>query len=130
MFNLASQGITGDLPLPDSTAYGGFALGAVVTTLMVWMRATFAWFPLHPLAYAVAPTYAMSVLWFPCFLAWIVKSLTMRFGGIELFRRIAPFMLGLILGEFTLAVLWALIAMTSPTIFGSQFSSAPSFPWQ
>ncbi len=130
MFSMTSASITGDLPAPDSTAYGGFVLGTLATLLMVVMRARYVWFPFNPLAYAIAPTYAMLVLWFPCFLAWIIKSLTMRFGGIDVFRKIAPFMLGMILGEFTCAVVWAIIAMTSPTIFGFKFGSAPAFPWQ
>lgn len=130
VFNLASSAIDGSLPPPDSTSYGGFAVGVVVASLLTWMRAQFAWFPLSPLAYAIAPTYAMSVLWFSCFLAWIGKGLTMRFGGIGLFRKVAPWMLGMILGEFTSAVAWAIIAMTKPTIWGFQFGTAPGFPWQ
>lgn len=130
VFKLATSTMDGSLPPADSTAYGGFALGLVATTIMTTLRARFAWFPLSPLAYAIAPTYAMSVLWFSCFLAWLGKSLTMRFGGLELFRKIAPWMLGMILGEFTSAVVWAIIAMLKPTIWGVQFGSAPGFPWQ
>ena len=130
VFKLTTAAMDGTLPPADSTAYGGFAVGVVLTTLLTWMRAQFAWFPLSPLAYAIAPTYAMSVLWFSCFLAWLTKSLTMRFGGIQTFRKLAPWMLGMILGEFTSAVCWAVIAMLKPTIWGFQFSSAPSFPWQ
>jgi hypothetical protein len=130
IFNLTSAAITGDLPKPDSTAYGGFAVGIVATALMTWARSLYTWFPLNPLAYAIAPTYAMSVLWFSCFIAWILKGLTMRFGGIDLFRKFAPFMLGLILGEFTSAVFWAILTMYKPTIWGFPFTSAPGFPWQ
>ena len=33
------------------------------------------------------------------FVAWAAKSLIMRFGGIELYRKAAPFFIGLILGS-------------------------------
>jgi hypothetical protein len=129
MFTLATGAIKGSTEPPDATAYGGFALGMAATALMVWMRANFVWFPLHPLAYAIAPTWTLYVFWFPFFIAWMIKSLVLHFGGIELFRRIAPFMLGMILGEFTMAVFWAIISMTSPTILSFKFTSAPGFPW-
>ena len=34
------------------------------------------------------------------FMAWLAKSLIIRFGGIDLYRRAAPFFIGLILGQF------------------------------
>ena len=122
MYSMAAANIKGSGYIPDSTAYGGLVVGVVVTILLTMARARFSWFPLHPLAFALAPTWAMIVLWFPCLLAWIVKSLTLRFGGIETYRKLAPFMLGLIGGEFCAAVFWALGNMTRGW-------SAPSFPW-
>lgn len=110
MFSFARGALKGANP-PDATAYGGLAVGVVVTTALVWMRSLYSWFPLNPLAYALAPTYSMDRLWFAMFLAWVVKSLVVRFGGIEMFRRWMPFMLGLILGEFMMAVFWALMNM-------------------
>lgn len=35
----------------------------------------------------------------------------MRFGGIDTYRKLCPFMLGLILGEFGSAVFWSLMNM-------------------
>ena len=123
MFNTALAQIRRAQPPPDATAYGGLAVGVVVTIALVSLRATLAWFPFHPLGYALAPTWTMIVFWFPFFLAWILKSLVLRWGGMRLFRSLAPFMLALILGEFTTAVFWAL--MITPNIGWS----APSFPW-
>jgi hypothetical protein len=34
------------------------------------------------------------------FISWAAKSLIMRFGGIELYRKAAPFFIGLIVGYF------------------------------
>lgn len=129
MFGRAAEAAAGGAPLPDSTAYGGLACGIVVATFLAWMRGQFTWFPLHPLAYAIAPTWTMFVFWFPFFIAWITKSLVLRFGGINLFRRLAPFMLGMILGEFSMAVFWALMVIWSPAPLGFKFTTAPGFPW-
>jgi hypothetical protein len=123
MFNLSRSYIQGGTPPPDATVYGGFGVGVVVTSLLVWARASFAWFPLHPLAYAIVPTWSGVVFWFPFLVAWIIKSGVMRFGGAETYKKLAPFMLGMILGEFTLAVFWAV--MSTPAIGWS----APGFPW-
>lgn len=129
MMTLTVSTVNGGTVAPGATEYAGLAVGVIVTSLLVYCRATFSWFPLHPLAYAIAPTWTMIVFWIPCILAWIAKSLVLRFGGIDLFRRLAPFALGLILGEFSLAVLWAIISMVSPTILGFKFTTAPEFPW-
>lgn len=123
MFNNAAAAIRGDMPPTDATAYGGLGVGIVVTAALVWMRAQFPWFPLNPLGYAIAPTWTMYVFAFPFFLAWVIKSLVARWGSIQMYRRFAPFMLGLILGEFTMAVFWAL--MSTPRIGWN----APLFPW-
>lgn len=123
IFGIARTHIMGNARPPDATAYGGFAVGLAATTAMVWLRTHVAWFPLHPLGYAVAPTWSMYVFWFPFFIAWIIKALLARWGSIHLYRRFAPFMLGMILGEFTTAVFWAI--MSTPNIGWS----APGFPW-
>jgi len=122
MYGLGAGYIQDALPKPGGTEYGGFAVGIVVTLLLVAGRSAFSWFPFNPLGYALAPTWAMIVLWFPFFLAWVIKSCVMRFGGIQSFRKIAPFMLGMILGEFMSAVFWSL---------GNVFRgwNVPTFPW-
>lgn len=108
MFKSTASIINGT-PLPnDATAWGGLGVGVVVTTLIVWARTRFSWIPFHPLGYALAPTWTMNCFWFPFLVAWMIKSLIMRFGGVDTYRKVAPFMLGLILGEFSAAVFWSL----------------------
>ena len=123
MFNTTLGAIRGSARPTDATAYGGLGVGIAVTALLVWLRAQFTWFPLNPLGYAIAPTWTMYVFWFPFFLAWLLKNIQARFGGIALYRRWAPFMLGMILGEFTMAVFWAL--MSTQRVGWN----APMFPW-
>jgi hypothetical protein len=47
----------------------------------------------------------------------------MRYGGMPMYRRFRPFMLGMILGEFTMAMVWAVLSTPAIGL------SAPDFPW-
>ena len=46
---------------------------------------------------------------FSVFLAWLIKTLILKYGGLALFQRAKPIFLGLILGQFTVAGLWLVI---------------------
>ena len=101
---------------------GFFLLGVVITIFLSFMRTTFFWWPLHPLGLALSVTWTMSVFWFSCFLAWLMKSLMLHYGGMKLYTIARPFFLGLVLGEFGAAVIWTLISALT-------HASAPQFPW-
>jgi len=122
MFKRAASAITKNTIARDPTAIPGFAVGIAATVLMVRLRALLPWFPLHPLAYAVAPTWAMICLWFPCLIAWLIKVPVMRYGGMAMYKHLRPFMLGMVLGEFTMQTVWAVLAMPAIGL------SAPAFP--
>jgi hypothetical protein len=111
MINMAASDIQGSGWKADSTAYGGFTVGVVATIVMIVMRSRFDWFPLNPLAYAIVPSWSGFVLWFSFFLAWAIKVLILRFGGVGPYRKLAPLMIGLVLGEFTMQVFWVLVVM-------------------
>jgi hypothetical protein len=98
------------------------AVGAFVTILLSWGRANLTWFPFHPLGYALCSSWTMIVFWFSAFVAWTAKSLILRYGGMKLYRQARPFFLGMILGEFFMALVWTLAAalLDTPT---------PAFPW-
>ena len=99
-----------------------FGVGIVFTALLSYMRYCFFWWPLHPLGYALCYSWTIMVFWFACFVAWLIKITLMRYGGMRLYISARPFMLGMIMGEFSMALVWALIAwaFTVP---------APFFPW-
>ena len=58
---------------------------------------------------AVANTWTMAWLWFPCLLMWVIKGLVLRYGGLRLYRQWMPFFLGLILGDYLAGALWAIL---------------------
>lgn len=99
-----------------------FVVGIVVTLFLAYMRYSFFWWPLHPLGYALCYSWTMQVFWFSCLVAWVIKVFVMRYGGMKMYLRARPLMLGLVLGEFSMAVLWALVAWIFKV-------PAPFFPW-
>jgi hypothetical protein len=42
----------------------------------------------------------MNQVWLPFVIAWAVKSLVLRYGGMRLYRQSLPLFYGLILGDF------------------------------
>jgi hypothetical protein len=86
-------------------------IGVAVTGALMALRQQFTWWPFHPVGYAVAGTFTMDWLWFPTLVGWLVKALTIRYGGMKLYRAFIPFFIGLILGDYVIGGLWALIGL-------------------
>ena len=84
-------------------------LGAGITVLFTVLHHRFVGFPFHPVGYAVACGWVMSAMWFSVFLAWMVKWVILKFGGIQLYRKLVPFFLGVILGQHVIGGLWTII---------------------
>ncbi|MDR3711125.1 MAG: hypothetical protein P4L33_22710 [Capsulimonadaceae bacterium] len=95
-------------PFPSAPAW--FAVGFVVVLALSKLRSMFVGFPLNPIGYALAPTWTMIVIWFPVLLVWITKTFVLRYGSGKAYRQFMPFFLGLIIGEFGSAALWAILA--------------------
>ncbi len=86
-------------PTPDGPGMGAVAFGIGMTALLTYLRTRFVWWPLHPIGYAIANTYTMQATWLPFLLAWLFKSLALRYGGSRFYRSSQPFFLGLIAGD-------------------------------
>lgn len=99
-----------------------FSSGVLVALFLSVMRARYTWWPLAPLGFALSGSWSMIVFWFPILVAWILKSVLLRYGGMKVYMRLKPLFLGLILGEFSQAVLWAAVASIWRI-------PAPFFPW-
>jgi hypothetical protein len=98
-----------ETPTPqDPGALMGAGVGFGIAMLLSLARLRFFWFPLHPLAYAVANGWGMHNLWSCVFVGWLAKSLVLRYGGLRKYRELIPFFLGLMLGEFFVGSLWTL----------------------
>jgi hypothetical protein len=96
------------LSLNTGLAIGtGFSLTIVLNSL----RMAIPWFPFHPVGYAVSSSWSMHRLWICLFVAWLIKLVLLRYGGLQTYRRALPFFMGLILGECVVGGAWTLIGL-------------------
>ena len=100
-------------PLRDVAGMVAAGFGALLVGVLTLLRQRLPWWPLHPIGYALATTSSMDYMWFPFFLAWLAKTVTLRWNGIRGYRDALPFFLGMILGDYVVPSLWGIIGMIS-----------------
>jgi hypothetical protein len=111
-FNRTNSWFSGSLdPKPNSQASLAMLVGLASTLGLFALRLRFFGFPFHPIGYAISSSWAINLVWMPLFLAWLLKGITLRYGGLALYKRFVPFFLGLILGDCVLGSLWALLGL-------------------
>ena len=94
---------------PDVGSTVAYAFGLLFTLLLATMRTRFLWWPFHPVGYLVSGSFGLFRLWLPIFLTWLVKTLILRYGGLDWYRKARPFFFGLIFGEFLVAFIRTLV---------------------
>ena len=89
------------------------AVGAAASAIggLTWLRSRFVGFPLHPLGYCIGP--GLIWLWAPFLIAWLIKRLVLRYGGLRLYRNSLPFFFGLVLGDYVAGALWSIIGLVT-----------------
>ncbi|MBT3269495.1 hypothetical protein HN371_20290 [Candidatus Poribacteria bacterium] len=88
-------------------------VGAVVVFVNTALRLRFVGWQLHPLGYLLAGYYHLDRLWTPFLIAWALKLLILRLGGIRGYRQALPFFLGLVLGEFIMGSVWGIVGLAT-----------------
>jgi hypothetical protein len=97
---------------PTDPNVGGWVVrgaGFAFMGYLMLMRQAFVWWPFHPIGFVVGGTWIMDVLWLTCFLAWMIKGLIVRFGGLRGYILLRPAFLGLILGQFAANGVWFIV---------------------
>ena len=87
------------------------AVGAVIMLVLVILYQRFYWWPIHPIGYLTTYSSAMRILWFSFMVGWLCNHLSLRYGGVSLFKKVRFFFVGLIIGDFLMAGSWALIGL-------------------
>ena len=84
---------------PNRLRLSLFGIGVVAMSLLTFLKYRFPWWPFHPVGFALAGT-GTSVRYtvFSVFLAWAIKFVLLRIGGVALYRRCRPFFLGVLVG--------------------------------
>lgn len=98
---------------PDVVFLSATLAGAVVVVVNTVLRLRFVGWPMHPLGYLLAGYYHLDRLWTPFMIAWALKLLILRLGGIRGYRNALPFFLGLVLGEFVLGSVWGIVGLAT-----------------
>lgn len=107
-FDHLTQGIKNQ-PKTDLVWMAHVLLGAVIVLGLNLMRGAFVNWPFHPAGYALAISFAMDYFWFAFFVAWLIKLIIIRYGGMKLHNTFVPFFLGLVLGDFFIGSVWAIV---------------------
>lgn len=105
---------------PEAPILGAYGIGFAFTTLLTLMRARFSNFPFHPIGFILGTLYGDSTpYWFAFLFAWLAQRVTLRYGGLQLYRKAVPAFLGLAFAHiFIGGILWRIIInyFIDPTI--------------
>lgn len=96
---------------PNATANWATVAGFVVVSLLFLGRLNAQWWPFHPIGFVISASWSINLVWMPLFVAWAVKLLVLRYGGLRAYRLLMPFFLGLILGQTLVGCAWSLYGM-------------------
>jgi hypothetical protein len=102
-FNVAAARL-GLIEGPHWQNWGYTAIGAAVMGLLMMVRQRFSWWPIHPLGFPTSAVFG--TMFFSVFMAWVIKSVVIKYGGPQSYLRSRPFFLGLILGQFVTTGIW------------------------
>jgi hypothetical protein len=95
----------------DFVAPFAMAVGFGICLLLAAARTRFVGWPLHPVAYALSASWSIHLVWAPMLIAWLIKLVVLRYGGLQFYRKVLPFFLGLILGESIVGCMWPLVGL-------------------
>jgi hypothetical protein len=94
----------------DYAALGAVAAGMAATVALMAIKMQFLSWPLHPVALPIACAWVMDAYLPAVFIAWVIKAVIMRYGGLRLHRLALPFFLGLIVGSAVVVFLRTITA--------------------
>jgi len=99
-------------PHADITAIREMIGGGLFTAGLIALRYLWLASPFHPLGYAICGGWGTEMIVTPVAIAWAVKVLILKYGGLRTYEKAVPFALGLVMGEFIVGSLWTLLALT------------------
>jgi hypothetical protein len=99
------------LERPNWGTAGAMSAGFVFCMLLGFLRLNVNYFPFHPIGYAISGSWSINLVWAPILIAWLIKIVMLKYGGLKLYKQAVPFFLGLILGEMIIGCAWTLIGL-------------------
>ena len=96
---------------PNLFATAGIVFGLLFSTLLMFMRARFFWWPFHPIGFVVSSDWGMRYLWSCMLVSSMVKYAALKIGGPRSSQQLVMFAVGLMLGDFTIGGIWSLMSV-------------------
>lgn len=94
---------------PGTAQFGAAGFGFGLVLALQWLGTRLTGWPLHPAGFALAQSGALEWLWFPMLIAGVAKVLLLR-GGLKTYRRSVPFFIGLVLGDYAVGIVLAVLS--------------------
>lgn len=107
-FNRLSQWL-GTPVLPNTAGFLAMLIGALIAMALAWLNVCIHGFPFHPAGYALGMSFGLDYIWTPIFIAWLTKSIILRWWGLKGYRAAIPFFIGLVIGEFAVGGMWSFV---------------------
>ena len=106
---------------PNYAGYVWTAVGGGVMALLLLAHRTLFWWPVHPVGFLICSVAWTDQLWLTIFLAWLLKLLIVRAGGNKMYKGARKFFLGMVVGQFTVAGVWAVVDTITHKVGNSIF---------
>jgi len=94
---------------PDWHGIAFIVVGTATMFLIYILRYLFVWWPIHPIGMTMMGSWALYKIWFSALLAFVIKAIILRFGGLKAYNRMKPVFLGMIFGGFVFPLIMLLI---------------------
>jgi energy-converting hydrogenase Eha subunit A len=98
---------------PSGPNYGGtisIGIGALIALALMALKLRLPMFPLHPMAFPLAFSWTIDALLPAIIIAWAVKAVLLRYGGLRAHQRALPFFLGLIVGDASISLIGTVLS--------------------
>ncbi len=97
----------------DQAKWAPFGIGIGLTGLVMFMRARFYWWPIHPIGLLAISNWHADRIWLPFLLGWLTKVGLMKFGSGRSVREARFFFIALILVESFVGVVSTIVGTLS-----------------
>jgi hypothetical protein len=86
------------------------AVGTVVVTgVLTYLQTNFWWWPLHPIGFVIMGYDGIHAVWGSFFLAWVIKTLLMKYAGPQVLTKAKVAFIGMIVGGVIIGIISTLI---------------------
>ncbi|MCS7181114.1 MAG: hypothetical protein NZ891_07185, partial [bacterium] len=85
-------------------------IGAFLMLLILFARSRIPGWFLSPIGLAIGIPHPVFHTWFSVFIAWLAKTLIMKYGGTKVYNQAKIFFLGMVCGSFIISGLWIVIS--------------------